>query len=891
MSYLHNEVDKKWQEQWKAKKAFQCENISSKPKYYALDMFPYPSGSGLHVGHMASYMPADIISRYKRAKGFNVLHPMGYDAFGLPAEQYAIQTGIHPAETTNKAIASFRNTLSSFGFSFDWSREIATCEPSYYKWTQYIFKILFEKGLAYQTEAPVNWCPALKTVLANDEVVDGKSERGGHPVVRMPMKQWMLRITDYAERLLNDLDKVDWPERTKEGQRNWIGKSEGAELKFSINNHEGKFLEVFTTRPDTLFGVTFMVLAPEHALVKTITTSEQQAKVKEYQEQTAKKSEVDRKANTVKTGVFTGAYAKHPFTGALIPIWISDYVLMDYGTGAIMAVPGHDARDFEFAKKFNLPVVRVLRANHLTLSNSTLNSTVSKSMLNGTPVTINESKPNVSSSSEKIDATSSEHANQDGEEGDLPFEGEGILVNSEFLNGLSKKEAISKMIRELENKKIGTGKVQYKLRDWLFSRQRYWGEPFPLVYGSDGVIKAVPDNELPVLLPNVADYEPSEKGEAPLARVTDWVRYNGDADVVGKSAGTTNNRDQRTGVSHSGDSRNSNGGETNAVSASGFARRETDTMPGAAGSSWYFLRYIDPHNDQQPFSFDAQKYWMPVDLYVGGAEHTVGHLLYSRFWHKVLFDVGLVSTEEPFMKLAHQGMILGPDGEKMSKSRGNTIPADSIREQYGADAVRAFICFLGPMDRDKPWDPKGIEGVRRFLDRFYRLVVNDKGEKHFQDISLPMDLEKSFHKTIKKVTEDIETMNFNTAISAMMIFVNDLYKAEIRPQQALKTLSQLLMPFAPHLAEELWQLLGGEGVVSLSSWPTYDPALVVDNVVTMAVQVLGKTRGTIEIGINADEATAVAEALKVITVKSAIGDKKIDKVIYKAGKILNLIVK
>lgn len=847
MSYQHNEIDKKWQEQWKKQNAFKCENQSSKPKYYALDMFPYPSGSGLHVGHMASYMPADIISRYKRAKGFNVLHPMGYDAFGLPAEQYAIQTGIHPAETTNKAISSFRSTLSSFGFSFDWNREISTCDSSYYKWTQYIFKILFEKGLAYQTEAPVNWCPALKTVLANDEVVDGKSERGGHPVLRMPMKQWMLRITDYAERLLNDLDKVDWPERTKEGQRNWIGKSEGAEIKFSILNHPEEALQVFTTRPDTLFGVSFMVLAPEHPLVKKINSQEQMSAIEVYQQETSKKSEVDRKANTVKSGVFTGAYAIHPVTNKNIPIWISDYVLMDYGTGAIMAVPGHDARDFEFAKKFNLPVQRVLIENKVN----------KETLLKQDSNTFPDSKLGNSKSNENKIGTDHNNVNDGHEvEGDLPFEGDGILIHSDFLNGLDKKNAIKKMIEYLESKNIGKGKVQYKLRDWLFSRQRYWGEPFPLVYGSDGVIKSVPDEELPVLLPNVADYEPSEKGEAPLARVTDWVNYNGKADVVKA------------------------------------AKRETDTMPGAAGSSWYFLRYTDPLNNNKPFSFDAQKYWMPVDLYVGGAEHTVGHLLYSRFWHKVLFDVGLVSTEEPFMKLAHQGMILGPDGEKMSKSRGNTIPADSIREQFGADAVRAFICFLGPMDKDKPWDPKGIEGVRRFLERIYRLVVNDKGDLLAEDISeLPIDIKKLYHKTIKKVTEDIEAMSFNTAISAMMIFVNELYKAELKPKKELMGLAQLLMPFAPHISEEIWSVLGGEGLVSLASWPVFDPTMVVDNVVTMAVQVLGKTRGTVEIAIDANEAEAVNAALLVSTVNSAVGEKKIEKVIYKPGKILNLIVK
>lgn len=797
MGYSHSEIDSKWQKKWEEAQAFRAENNSTKPKYYALDMFPYPSGSGLHVGHLASYTPTDVISRYKRAKGFNVLHPMGFDAFGLPAEQYAIQTGVHPAVTTEKAITSFRNTLRSYGFSFDWEREISTCEPSYYKWTQFIFLKLFEKGLAYQTEAPVNWCPALRTVLANDEVVDGKSERGGHPVIRVAMKQWMLKITAYAERLLNDLEKVDWPERTKEGQRNWIGKSEGATIQFQIQGSSEK-LEVFTTRPDTLFGVTFMVVAPEHPAVSALTSGAQSAAVKKYQDDSSKKSEVDRKATTEKTGVFTGGYAIHPFTGKPIPVWVADYVLMDYGTGAIMAVPGHDSRDFEFAQKFNLPVQRVL------------------------------------------------------EGGDLPFEGEGTLVNSEFLNGLTKMDAIKKAIGELEKKGIGTKRVQYKLRDWLFSRQRYWGEPFPLIHASDKTVSAVPENELPVLLPDVADYQPGETGEAPLARNQEWVNYKGEA---------------------------------------GIGKRETDTMPGAAGSSWYFLRYIDPKNDSAPFSFESQKYWMPVDLYVGGPEHTVGHLLYSRFWHKVLFDAGLVSCEEPFKKLAHQGMILGPDGEKMSKSRGNVIPADEVKSEFGADALRTYICFMGPMDKDKPWSMQGTEGVRRFLDRVWRLICDDNGNLVCNDAAVPEDVNRLLHKTIKKVTEDIENMSFNTAISAMMIFVNELYRQELRPKSALKTLAQLMMPFAPHLAEEIWSKLGGKDLICLNPWPVFDSALVVDDVVTMAVQVLGKTRGTIELPLIASEADAVAQAMKVSAVVTAIGDKKIEKIIYKAGKILNLIIK
>jgi leucyl-tRNA synthetase len=797
MAYPHHEIDGKWQKKWAEAKTFKAENNSSKPKFYALDMFPYPSGSGLHVGHLASYTPTDIVSRYKRALGFNVLHPMGYDAFGLPAEQYAIQTGVHPDVTTQAAIINFRRVLQSFGYSFDWEREVSTCDPSYYKWTQFIFLKLFEQGLAYQTEAPVNWCPALRTVLANDEVVDGKSERGGHPVIRKPMKQWMLKITDYAERLLQDLDLVDWPERTKEAQRNWIGKSEGAEVHFKLQGHDCT-IEVFTTRPDTLFGVTFIVLAPEHPLIETIAGSVQKNSVLEYKKSASSRSEVDRRASTEKTGTFTGAYALHPFTNQPIPIWISDYVLMDYGTGAIMGVPGHDARDFEFARTFNLSVKRVL------------------------------------------------------EGGELPFEGDGILVNSDFLDGLGKSVAIPRATEKLEILGIGRKKVQYKLRDWLFSRQRYWGEPFPVIYFSDGTVRGVPTNELPVVLPEVADYQPTETGEAPLARSKEWVQYHG---------------------------------------ALGDGRRETDTMPGSAGSSWYFLRYIDPQNNDAPFSQAAQKYWMPVDFYLGGAEHTVGHLLYSRFWHKVLFDAGLVSYPEPFQRLVHQGLILGPDGEKMSKSRGNVVNPDLVRDDFGADAIRCYVSFMGPLDKDKPWATNGIDGVRRFLDRVWRLVCDENGQVIAHDLALSAEVQKILHKTIKKVTEDIESLSFNTAISAMMILVNEFYRAEVKPKAALRTLAQLMMPFAPHIAEEIWEKLGGTGFVSLAPWPKYDLELVQDDVVTTAVQVLGKTRGTIEISLKASEEEAIKLALTVASVKGAIGERPIAKVIYKPGKILNLIVK
>ncbi len=799
MSYNHAERDAHWQELWERTGIYRAEEGSKKPKYYALNMFPYPSGAGLHIGHMASYTPTDVVARFKRAKGFNVLHPMGYDAFGLPAEQYAIQTGIHPAETTNKAIENFRRQLQAFGFSFDWTREVSTCDPKYYKWTQFIFEKLLERGLAYQKEVPVNWCPALRTVLANEEVVDGKSERGGHPVVRVPMKQWMLKITAYAERLSNDLDKVDWPQRTRDMQRNWIGKSEGAQARFELQGRPEQRLEVFTTRPDTMFGATFMVISPEHPLTREIATPDRRADVEAYIDQAARKLEVDRKAALDKTGVFTGAFAVNPVTGRPLPIWTADYVLMDYGTGAVMAVPGHDARDFEFARKFDLPVERVLESQE-----------------------------------------------------PLPFEGDGVLCNSGFLDGMSKAAAIPAMIKHLEDKGLGSRMVQYKLRDWLFSRQRYWGEPFPVVHFPKAGLRAVPPGELPVLLPRVADYEPTEKGEPPLARNPEFVSYKGPDGEIG--------------------------------------RRETDTMPGSAGSSWYFLRYCDPHNDDMFCAFEKQRYWMPVDLYVGGPEHTVGHLLYARFWQKVLFDAGLVSHDEPFRKLAHQGMLLGADGEKMSKSRGNTVNPDDVRKRYGADALRLYILFLGPMDRDKPWSETGIEGVQRFLDRVWRLV-DDGGETIVEDVDPPEEIGRLLHKTVKKVGEDIEALGFNTAISAMMILVNEVYKAGARPRALVRTLAQLLAPFAPHMAEEIWERLGEKGSVCAAPWPQYDSDLTVDTTVTIGVQVNGKSRGAIEIAKDALEADAVAAALRVQQVQNAIGGKPFDKVIYKAGRILNLIVK
>lgn len=804
MAYIHNDIDAKWQKRWAEKNTFKAEFPSKKPKYYALDMFPYPSAHGLHVGHLASYTPTDVVSRAKRAQGFNVLHPMGYDAFGLPAEQFAIQTGVHPEITTQKAIANYRRQMDTFGFSFDWSREVSTADPKFYKWTQFIFTKLFEQGLAYQKEVPVNWCPELRTVLANEEVVDGKSERGGHPVVRMPMKQWMLKITAYAEKLIQGLESVDFPHRTKEGQLNWIGKSYGAEVKFPIKGKKDH-LTVFTTRPDTLFGVTFMVVAPEHELLMTITTPEKKAVVQDYISTAASKSEVDRKANKEKSGLFTGAFAIHPITQKEIPVWVSDYVLADYGTGAIMAVPGHDERDFEFAQKFGLDIIQVIQSDK----------------------------------------------NQDV----LPYAGEGKVINSDFLNGLSKSEAIEKCIEYLEKKNLGEKQTLYKLRDWLFSRQRYWGEPIPVIKNKKGELKVLGLNELPLTLPEVADYTPSEQGEAPLARNTEWVKYSDEY------------------------------------------LRETDTMPGSAGSSWYFLRYCDPHNDNEFASLEAQKYWMPVDLYLGGPEHTVGHLLYSRFWQNFLYDMGLATTPEPYAKLAHQGMILGPDGEKMSKSRGNVINPDDVRENFGADAVRTYICFMGPYDRDKPWNTDGIQGVRKFIERIWRLCLEDTGHlKLTHDDIEDQTVLKSLHKTIKKVTEDIETLNFNTAVSAMMIYVNDLYKAypdstKPAPVAALKPLVQILAPFAPHVCEELWEKLGENGFVSLAPWPKFDPNLCIDDQIVMAVQVNGKTRGTIEVSALTSEVEAVDMAKKVKTVEAQLEGKTIVKTIYKAGKILNIIAK
>ena len=803
MAFDHSALEKKWQKKWEADRCFEVTEDLKKPKFYALSMFPYPSGAGLHIGHLASYTPTEVVARYKRSKGFNVLHPMGYDAFGLPAEQYAIQTGIHPSVITYQAMDHFRKQLKSFGYSFNAEREIITCEPNYYKWTQYLFTLFFKKGLAYQKKVPVNWCPALKTILANEEVVEGKSERGGHPVIKKPIRQWLLAITRYADRLLEDLKLLNWPERTVEGQKNWIGKSEGARIFFPVKNSQHK-IEIFTTRADTLFGVTFMALSPEHPLLEEVTTLEHQKAVASYKEKTLSRSDVDRKTGEDKTGVFTGGYVVHPFTKEEIPIWTADYVLMDYGTGAIMAVPAHDERDFEFAKKFQLPIKKVIEGGG-TAGSATL--------------------------AEGPSATQ--------------------LVGSDFLNGLNVEQAIEKSIQQLEKHGYGKRETQYKLKDWIFARQRYWGEPFPVVHFKDKT-EVVELKSLPVLLPKTAHYEPSEKGEPPLAREAQFINYE---DPKTKEKG----------------------------------QREESTMPNYAASSWYFLRYTDPKNSKAPFDFKKQKYWMPVDLYVGGAEHTVGHLLYARFWQKFLYDLKMVSHKEPFKKLVHQGMILGEDNQKMSKSRGNTVNPDTLIEKYGADTIRVYITFLGPLEKDKPWSPQGIEGSRRFLERVWRLCFNEKGEVLSEEGQMTSSLEALLNRTIKKVTEDIEALRLNTAVSAMMILVNELYRKNIRNHKVLKILSQLLMPFAPHIAEEIWSALGGKGFVSLSSWPDFEKEVVKEKEFTIGVQVNGKIRGSISCSNQTTEERALELAQEKKPIQNALTGKKIKKVIYKPGRILNII--
>jgi leucyl-tRNA synthetase len=879
MPYDPRLIEARWQAIWRERDTFRAELDPAKPKYYVLDMFPYPSGAGLHVGHPKGYIATDVVARYKRMRGMNVLHPMGWDAFGLPAEQYAVETGVHPRETTRRNIETFKRQIQSLGLSYDWSREIDTTDPGYVRWTQWIFQKLYERGLAYQAEVAVNWCPALGTVLANEEVIDGKSERGGHPVVRVPMTQWMLRITAYADRLLDDLEELDWPEPIKKMQRDWIGRSEGAEVRFPVAGHPELAIEVFTTRPDTLFGATYMVLAPEHPLVARITAPERLAAVEEYALAAQRRSERARMTDAkTKTGVATGAFAVNPANGERIPIWIADYVLAGYGTGAIMAVPGHDERDFEFASAFGLEIRKVVEVP--------------------------------------------------GQE--LPTADDGVSTASGFLDGLPTPQAKRRMIEWLEREGHGRGRVTYKLRDWLFSRQRYWGEPFPVLHLEDGTVKLVPERELPLLLPELEDFRPSGDQRTPLERAPDWI-----ATV-----------DPETGRP---------------------ARRDRNTMPNWAGSCWYFLRFVDPRNETAPWSPEAERYWMPVDLYVGGAEHAVLHLLYSRFWHKVLYDLGLVSTKEPFRKLVNQGMILGAsyrwyddnltgdpaarprayaardvrvegekivaadDGrevkarwlgpeqvrvaegrawhptldleleevlEKMSKSRGNVVNPDAVVEQYGADSMRLYEMFLGPLDKEAPWSTEGILGVHRFLQRIWRLVVDDGDEEDGGREALralpegpgPASQQRLLAETVQGVGDDLEALRFNTAIAKLMTFVRDGAKEAPLGRDAVETLLKLLAPLAPHLAEELWERLGHAESIAYAPWPVADPALLRAATITLAVQVNGKRRDEIQVPAGADEAAVRAAALASENVRRHLDGKPPRKVIVVPGRLVNLVV-
>ena len=796
--YNFKKVEKKWQKYWEENQTFKTNLYDfSKPKYYALDMFPYPSGVGLHAGHPEGYTATDIVSRMKRMQGYNVLHPMGWDAFGLPAEQYAINTGNHPSVFTNKNIDTFRTQLKSLGFSYDWSKEISTADPKFYKWTQWIFKRLYEDKIAEEINMPVNWCEELGTVLSNDEVIDGKSERGGFPVVRKEMKQWVMDIPKYAEKLLNGLDTLDWPESTKEMQRNWIGKSVGAEVNFQIKDTD-EYFTVYTTRCDTLFGATYCVLAPEHPLVDKITTPEKKAKVVNYQKMCQSKSDLERtELNKEKTGVFTGAYAINPVNNKEIPIWISDYVLVSYGTGAIMAVPAHDTRDYEFAKKYNIPIIPVLEGGNIDKE---------------------------------------------------AFTEDGVHINSEFLNGLDKDEAIEVMLNYLEKNKLGKKKINYRLRKWIFARQRYWGEPVPIIHLENGKKIALKDSELPLILPELEDYK-GKGGKAPLDNATEWKNVVVDG-VKGE--------------------------------------RETSTMPGSAGSSWYFLRYIDPHNEKALADRKLLEYWMPVDLYVGGPEHAVGHLLYSRFWNNYLYDKGISPVAEPFKRLCHQGMILGANGLKMGKRHPEYVvnPTDVVNS-HGADALRLYEMFMGPLEADKPWSDEGLDGAKRFIDRVYRLIVeSDKVKNEDND-----NLEITYNYTIKKVTEDYEKLSFNTAISQLMIFINECYKEEIVPLKYIRDFIKLIYPITPHLGEELWSTLGATNTITYEPWPTYDETKLQVTKVELGVQVNGKLRAIIKADKDADKKTLEELALKEENIITHTKEKQIIKIIVVPNRIVNIVVK
>ena len=804
MKYDFTSIETKWQARWQQQQTFKTGDDTGKPKYYVLDMFPYPSGTGLHVGHLEGYTASDIVARYKRSCGYNVLHPMGWDAFGLPAEQFAIKTGTHPKITTEQNIRSFKGTLQAMGFSYDWSREINTTDSGYFKWTQWIFLKLYDRGLAYMSEVDVNWCEELKTVLANEEVEEKIAD--GYTVVRRPLRQWVLKITAYADRLLADLDELEWPENVKQMQRNWIGRSEGVEIDFELRCHDKK-LRVYTTRPDTLFGATYLVISPEHPLAEKLATAQQLVEVKNYISRAKLKTELERTGlQKEKTGVFTGSYAINPATGEPLPVWISDFVLISYGTGAIMSVPAHDSRDWEFAKQYNLPIIEVIKSPH------------------DVEECVFEDK-----NSTCVNSSNSEIS----------------------LDGLAFAESFEKMASWLETKSVGTRKVNYKLRDWIFSRQRYWGEPIPIKHYDDGTLRT--ETGLPLVLPEVEAYHPSSTGESPLANIPQWL-YGSDEH--------------------------------------GAFRRETNTMPQWAGSCWYYLRFIDPENSLQLVNPEQERYWMNVDLYIGGAEHAVLHLLYARFWHKVLFDLGVVTTKEPFRKLFNQGMILGEDNEKMSKSRGNVIPADHVLERYGADALRLYEMFLGPLEQVKPWNTNGMEGISRFLSKVWRLIypTYDGPAANISHDAMPEELLRRMHKAIKKVAEDTENLKFNTAISEMMVFVNELHKAGCNNRDAIETLLLLLAPYAPHLTEELWEAIGHRSSISSHSFPAYEPKLVEESVLTIAVQINGKLRGTFASPAKSPKEQLLAEAKDVESVRKFLEGKTIVREIVVVDKLVSFAV-
>ncbi|MDQ2234078.1 leucine--tRNA ligase [Ligilactobacillus animalis] len=801
MSYNHKEIEKKWQRYWDEHKTFKTTEDKDKKNYYALDMFPYPSGQGLHVGHPEGYTATDIISRMKRMQGYNVLHPMGWDAFGLPAEQYALNTGNSPREFTKKNINNFRRQIKSLGLSYDWDREVNTTDSAYYKWTQWIFEQLYKRGLAYEAEIPVNWSPDLGTVVANEEVIDGKTERGGFPVIRKPMRQWVLKITAYADRLIDDLEDLDWPEAIKEQQRNWIGRSVGATIDFKVDGQDEQ-LEVFTTRPDTLFGASAITIAPEHELVASLTTPEQKAVVEAYVEEISHKSDLERTdLAKEKTGVFTGSYAINPVNGEKLPIWLADYVLASYGTGAVMVSAAHDPRDWEFAKKYDLPIIPVIAGGD-----------VEKEV----------------------------------------YTGEGEYINSDFLNGLTKEEAIGTMINWLKEHGVGDKKVNYRLRDWTFSRQRYWGEPIPVIHWEDGETTLVPEDELPLLLPKSNDIKPSGTGESPLANLEDWVNV---VDENGRKG-----------------------------------KRETNTMPQWAGSSWYFLRYIDPHNNEMIADPEKLKAWLPVDLYVGGAEHAVLHLLYARFWHKFLYDLGVVPTKEPFQKLVNQGMILGNNHEKMSKSKGNVVNPDDIVEQYGADTLRLYEMFMGPLDASIAWSEDGLNGANKFINRVWNLLIDENGQLRDRITTINEgNLDLIYNQTVKKVTEDYEKLHFNTAISQLMVLVNEFYKADSLPLEYVEGLVKLISPITPHMAEELWTLLGNVGSIAYAKWPTYDENKLVEDTVEIVVQVNGKIKQHLKVSRTASKEELEELALNDEKIKAELEGKTIRRVIAVPGKLVNVV--